>query len=370
MYHMRASSPYCLSHADIGNSVKPPAPGISEIDDAINKAVAAEFDTLAYLPATAAAEGAAVQAKLSPKLQAEFPDPVECYQLMRQFQAFLEEAKNNGGGGEGRIESTELLSCAMAVGDDMDPMKVNVSWARTVVSGMLGLEVAPDGIGCGFEHFCYAVARTRKMFKLDLKSRSKRFNTLSAATKESDSAAAAAAAEAKTIVEEDDDESDDEADAETAAWNYPVSVPAQAAAGSFLTVPLPGSHSAYVMVPEDKVWTSEMRAAGKPAPIIYVRMPQEAIQASLHIAAGAAGVGGLVAKPEEDALEHAMGKALDTVEAAGEAAASTVSSFMGDMMNFGDDDDCAAPCFPLVPGPGSEYVQAKGREMFCLNTFL
>ena len=56
------------------------------------------------LPESAAAEGAAVRALLPPELAGEFEDPVEVYQLKRQFQALLDFA---GDDGDGLLQASE-----------------------------------------------------------------------------------------------------------------------------------------------------------------------------------------------------------------------------------------------------------------------
>jgi hypothetical protein len=244
-----------------------------------------------------------------PTPQAEFEDPVEVFQLKRQFQELLAAG---GDDGDGLIQAEELLACARAVGDVLLPAKVNLAWARTVVASLLGLDAAaaaelPPGAGCGFEHFCAVVAKMRRSMKADARGRARKLRDLTRPP--------------------DEDDEDSDSDNESDVWLYPATVPRGAKVGSVLTVPLPGGQVAFAPVPA---------AAGAPSgatpATVFVPMPPEAVQAAVTLATAAA------AAPPSD-------------EAAASAAASPTDG-------------------RYVAGAGAAYVASKGRQRFCLNTFL
>jgi hypothetical protein len=102
-------------------------------------------------PPSAFAEGQAVQASLPPHLVEEFADPIECYQLQRQFKSLLAAS---GDDGDGLLQAAEVLSCAKSIGDHVDPEKVNMEWANTLVAGVLGRDDnTPGDEGIDLKHF-------------------------------------------------------------------------------------------------------------------------------------------------------------------------------------------------------------------------
>lgn len=92
-----------------------------------------------------------VRSTLPPDLAEEFSDPIECYQLQRQFKSLLAAS---GDDGDGLLQASEVLSCARGIGDDLDPAKVNMEWANTLVAGVLGRDDnTPGDEGIDLIHF-------------------------------------------------------------------------------------------------------------------------------------------------------------------------------------------------------------------------
>jgi hypothetical protein len=70
VYHLR-DSPFCHAHSYLDPKSRPlPAPGVTELEVALNRAVEGCLDHAKQLPLSAAVEGAAVRARLPLALQA------------------------------------------------------------------------------------------------------------------------------------------------------------------------------------------------------------------------------------------------------------------------------------------------------------
>jgi len=314
VYHLR-DSPFCHAHSDLDPKSRPlPAPGVTELEVALNRAVEDVLDHAKQLPPTAYEEGVAVRARLPPALQAEFEDPVEVFQLKRQFQVLL--ATGGDANDDGLIQADELLECARNIGDVLLPEKVNIEWASTVIAGLLGLESKDqltEGAGCGFEHFCAVVAKMRRSMKGDARCRARKLRDLTRPP--------------------DEDDPDSDSDNEDDAWFFPATVPAGAKEGSMLSVPMPGNQIAFAPVENHDV----------PGSVKYVPMPPEAFSG---------------------AISMALGAAAGTPSQAGEAAAPTTAA----VASAGPSSETSIERY--VAGPGATYMANKGRQEFCLNTFL
>jgi hypothetical protein len=89
VYHLR-DSPFCHLHKslDPGADQKKRAGGTSELEDTLNVLIEEAID---HAPPpelgiqAALAAGKVARASLPEKLQGEFPDPLECFQLRCQF---------------------------------------------------------------------------------------------------------------------------------------------------------------------------------------------------------------------------------------------------------------------------------------------
>jgi len=311
VYHLR-DSPFCHAHSDLDPKSRPlPEPGVTELEVALNRAVEDVLDHAKQLPPTAYEEGVAVRARLPPALQAEFEDPVEVFQLKRQFQVMLD--MGGDANDDGLIQADELLECARNIGDVLLPKKVNIEWASTVIAGLLGLESKDqltEGAGCGFEHFCAVVAKMRRSMKGDARGRARRLRDLTRSP--------------------DEDDEDSDSDNEDDAWFFPATVPAGAKEGSIISVPLPGNQVGFAPVDNKNVSGSEL----------WVPMPPEAVDGAMTMAVAAAAV--------SPALSSKAAATTSMTVAA--AATDTIVGY--------------------VAGPGAAYVANKGRQEFCLNTFL
>jgi len=314
VYHLR-DSPFCHAHSDQDPKSRPmPSPGVTELEVALNRAVEDVLDHAKQLPPTAYEEGVAVRAQLPPALQAEFEDPVEVFQLKRQFQVVLETGGDAND--DGLIQAEELLECARNIGDILLPEKVNIEWASTVIAGMLGLEnkdQLPEEAGCGFEHFCAVVAKMRRSMKVDARGRARKLRDLTRPP--------------------DEDDEDSDSDNEDDAWFFPATVPLGAKEGSVISVPLPGNQVAYAPVEKTN---------SAPGSTVWVPMPPEAIGAAINMAMAAA----------------AETSTTKTEEAPAATAAVASAEAPGDALDG------------YVAGPGAAYIATKGRQEFCLNTFL
>lgn len=97
-------------------------------------------------------------------MQEEFEDPIECYQLDQQFKALLSAS---GDDGDGLLQAAEILSCAQSIGDDVDPAKVNMGWANTLVAGVLGRDDdTPGDEGIDLVHFMMMIRQVTTHIKL------------------------------------------------------------------------------------------------------------------------------------------------------------------------------------------------------------
>jgi len=232
--------------------------------------------------------------------------------LKRQFQILL--ATGGDANYDGLIQAAELLECARNIGDLLLPNKVNMEWASTVIAGMLGLDPADELLpeaGSNFEHFCTMVAKMRRSMKVDARGRARKLRDLTRPP--------------------DEDDQDSDSDNEDDVWHFPATVPLGAQEGSVISVPLPGNQVAFVPVENNNAPGSE----------VCVPMPPEAVGAAMTMARAAA------------AVSPASPSKAVAVTATKAQSAATSNSMIG-----------------YVPGPGAAYIANKGRQEFCLNTFL
>jgi hypothetical protein len=184
--------------------------------------------------------------------------------------------------------------------------QVNSDWAATVVGGIIGID-GPLPPGAGVAFHDFAGCVARMRRSLKCDAKSLELQAR------------------RAVLPEDEDFSDEEEEFdESDAWLFPATVPSGACPGTVLTVPMPGGVEVYASVPE----------GAYPGTVFGVPVPETAINAAVQLAvAKAAGV----LPPVEPETNFSHLEQFERQE---------------------------------VPGPGAAYMEAKGRQRFCVNSFL
>jgi hypothetical protein len=236
-----------------------------------------------------------------------------------------------------------LLAAVAQLGDGMDPRRVNLRWAATVVAELVGFDGdpadLPQGCGASFAHFAATVARMRRSVKADARSRRKHAKEALGSLRSRGAAEAAAAAAA----EGDSDEEDDEGE----AWLCPILPPEAAVVGTVLTVPLPGEVELHVAVPEG--WQQGDTFAIEVPPLTCKAAVKAAVQ-------DAAGFQEEETEGEPDVAQAALG--------------ISKGELVGLALNQGAASRRKQESRAQVPGPASAYLSQKGRAQFALDAFL
>mmetsp|Transcript_9810 Transcript_9810/g.11903 ORF Transcript_9810/g.11903 Transcript_9810/m.11903 type:complete len:1045 (+) Transcript_9810:1413-4547(+) len=333
-FHFR-DSPFCHDHAYFDpESVRISAGGTSEMEDVLNKALEVALDHVIDFPPEAQSEGEAILATLPSNLATEFSDPLECYQLKRQFLALL---SFSGDTGDGLLQAEEVLSCAKNIGDDLDPEKVNIEWANTLVAGVLGRDDnSPGDEGVDLIHFMDCIRQMRTSMGVDKRSVSQNVKRLKMERLKTAGAGGGGGGGGgvENVDDVESDEEDEDEEATLSPWHYPVHVPEGASPGTILTIPLPGGEVGYAPVEDDN------------APGTVVKVPMTA-----------AAVAGCVKQAVEDA---SSGNAARATEMPAETMTSLPSSRRVSCIEGAPDE----------PGIGAVYAAIKGRQRFSLNAFL
>ena len=236
----------------------------------------------------------------------------------------------------------------------------------TVIAGILAAKdengdmiLNPDAT-LNFENFVKCVISQRIDRGTDAGSIAARAHALIAQSSTSDALTNCnEVANGDEVADPDSDEDDDGAQeaalqsTDKSKWLYPVVVPEHAAEGTILTVPLPGGETAYVPVPSNQ----------EPGSEIYVPMTEVSISASVKQAASAAAAA-------QTSMEDSSPLPAPPSEAGNEDVESS-ASMMGKLSMFSRKSESVMRERPeIVKGPGTTYVENKGREYFCSNVSL
>jgi hypothetical protein len=202
----------------------------------------------------------------------------------------------------------------------LDPEKVNMDWANTLVAGVLGRDDnSPGDEGVDLFHFMDAIKKMRQSMGVDAKSRGRHVKQLQN--------------------QGDDDDSDDEDENGAQQWFYPVTIPDGATPGTVLTVPMPGGEVGFAPVGE----------GDGPGGVLKVPMTGVAVAACVKQAV----------KDAADGTARATELPPDMEGAGGGGSQGGVSYKVSTIENA-----------PNEPGLGAVYAAVKGRQQFCLNAFL
>jgi hypothetical protein len=257
----------------------------------------------------------------------------------------------SGDDGDGKLQAKEILACAQQVGDDLDPSKVNMEWANTLVAGVLGMDTNdPGDRGIDLFHFMDIILQMRKSMKVDSKSIVRKVLKLK---ERQASGGAAANSNYGNKEEDDDDDSDEDCDErENTKWQFPVQIPAGAYPATILSVPLPGGELNFVKV-------EEHQRAGD---VVHVPMNDIVVNACVKQAVQAAANGHTISSAARfDGAAAGSGGGGGGGGVATDASSSGSASLLLPPLK-------GAP--PYERGMGAEYASMKGRQRFCLNAFL
>ena len=355
--HFR-DSPFCHAHAalDPGNA-KTNAGGTSEFEDVIHKQIELALDhetsDNGKLSTVAGSSSELVEligrqayTALPENLQRQFSDHQECFQLHQQWAAILglnarSPALSAAGANnclDMMLTPQKLMAGVAQLGDDMDPKRVNMQWATTVVAELTGfqgpVQELPSDTGATFVHFVATVARMRRSAEADARSRRKQANK-------------ALGVKSDAAEDEDSDEDENEDD----LWWCPILPPPAATVGTVLTVPLPGEVELHVAVPEG--WEQ-----GETFPI---QVPPLACKAAMKAAVlDASGF-------QEEDEKASDGAAPDVAK---EALGISQGEIMSLALNQGAASRRKQESREQIPGPATEYLTQKGRAQFALDAFL